>query len=180
MSQQENIKMESQMRESQIKPINIVSINILNHFTSEKHQFFNEKLIKKMSIITEPNFILQNLCFILENTNNILLDYRYFKFFITPDKYEIVFDYFYKLLKQVLENHDNFNIYVYMKTLSLTDIEKYYNFICKISQIMKTDFQDKMEKCYIYNASFVFSQLIKVISKFIDKKTKDKIQLVDE
>ena len=67
-----------------------------------------------------------------------------------------------------------------MKTLSLRDIDKYYGFICKISQIMKSDFQDKMEKCYIYNASFVFSQLIKLISKFIDKKTQDKIQLVDE
>ena len=67
-----------------------------------------------------------------------------------------------------------------MKTLSLRDIERYYTFICRISQIMKTDFEDKMEKCYIYNAPFVFSQLIKLISKFIDKKTQDKIQLVDE
>jgi hypothetical protein len=185
MSQQENIKMElqmreSQMRESQMKPRNNVSINILNHFTSEKHKVVNEKLIKKNNVVIDSDFIFHNLCFNLENTNNVLLDYRYFKIFITPDKYELVFEYFYKLIKQVLENHDNFNIYIYMKTLSLRDIERYYTFICKISQIMKTDFEDKMEKCYIYNAPFVFSQLIKLISKFIDKKTQDKIQLVDE
>jgi len=152
----------------------------LDQFTLPKHENIKKNIIKKNNIVLSSEEILNNLCFILENSNNILLDYRYFKCFISEDRYDIVFNHFYNLIKKILETNNTFNIHVYIKFLSLTDIDKYYIFISKISQNMQESFTEKLEKCYIYNASFIFSQLIKIISNFVDKKTVDKIQLIDE
>jgi hypothetical protein len=151
----------------------------LNYFKLEKHNNIKKDLIKKHKIIMEPQDVLNHLCFINKNTNDIMLDYRYFRCFIQKDDLDNVFQYFYKTIENVLETHDTFNIHVYIKSLSMLDIDKYYSFINKISQIMKDAFPDKLGVCYIYEASFIFSQLIKVISKFVDKKTKDKIKLIE-
>jgi hypothetical protein len=154
--------------------------NALLHFKLDKHSNIKKSLIKKYNIVLSAEEVLNNLCFAFENTNDILLDYRYFKCFISQDAYDSVFSHFYNLIKKILETNNTFTIHVYIKSLSLIDIDKYYTFIGKISQIMKDAFPDKLYKCYIYNASFIFSQLIKIISRFVDKKTQDKIQLIDE
>jgi|APGre2960657423_1045063.scaffolds.fasta_scaffold12450_4 hypothetical protein len=159
--------------------MNSICKNALSHFSLERHNNIKKSIIKKMGITMTNEKILQNLCFINEG-NNILLDYRYFKCFISTNDYDTVFQYFYNLITKILETNETFNIHVYIKSLSIIDIDKYYTFISKISQIMKDAFPDKLGKCYIYNASFIFSQLIKIISKFVDKKTQDKIELIDE
>ena len=41
-------------------------------------------------------------------------------------------------------------------------------------------YPDKLYKCYIYNASFIFESLLKIISTFIEKDTLNKILLVRE
>ena len=154
--------------------------NALVHFSDEKHKNIKTSAIKKHNIVIEPREILQNLCFIQGKTNNILMDYRYFKCFVPEQDYDNVFQYFFNLIKKVLETNETFNIHVYIKSLAISDLDKYYSFISKISQIMKDAFPDKLHKCYIYNASFIFAQLIKIIAKFVDKKTQEKIQLIDE
>jgi len=35
-----------------------------------------------------------------------------------------------------------------------------------------------MNKCYVYNATFVFSKVLKLVSLFIDPETQQKIELV--
>ena len=151
----------------------------LSHFSAEKHKNIKTSAIKKLNIVLEPREILNNLCFI-QGGNNILLDYRYFKCFVPEKDYDNIFQYFFNLIKKVLEKNETFNIHVYIKSLAISDLDKYYAFISKISQIMKDAFPDKLNKCYIYNASFIFAQLIKIIAKFVDKKTQEKIQLIDE
>ena len=53
--------------------------NALVHFSDEKNKNIKTSAIKKHNIVIEPREILQNLCFIQGKTNNILMDYRYFK-----------------------------------------------------------------------------------------------------
>jgi len=164
--------------------INGITEYALNYYKLEKHNNIKKDLIKKYKILMEPQDVLNHLCFIKKdnnnkNTNNIMLDYRYFKCFVQNEDLDNVFKYFYETIENVLKTHDTFNIHVYIKSLAMLDIDKYYSFINKISQIMKDAFPDKLGVCYIYEASFIFSQLIKVISKFVDKKTKDKIKLIE-
>jgi prophage DNA circulation protein len=66
-----------------------------------------------------------------------------------------------------------------MNSITLLHIEKYFPFIQQISEVLKTTFPDKLNTCYIYNAPYIFSKLFSVVSMFIDKKTQQKIQLVE-
>ena len=64
--------------------------------------------------------------------------------------------------------------------ITLIDIDKYKYFIQEASVILKYRFPDILNVCYIKNAPFIFSQLIKVFGLFIDKKTQKKMVLVDD
>jgi hypothetical protein len=78
-----------------------------------------------------------------------------------------------------LEN-SNFNVHANLKNLTLADIDKHKEFIQNISIILKQKYTNKLTKCYIYNAPFVFSQILNIVSLFIDKETQTKIQLVQK
>jgi len=62
--------------------------------------------------------------------------------------------------------------------LTISDIDQYYSIIREISEIFKMKFPDKLEECFIYNAPFIFTQFIKIVSVFADKKTMNKMKLV--
>ena len=78
-----------------------------------------------------------------------------------------------------MEN-SNFNVHANIKNLTLADIDKHKEFIQNISIILKQKYTNKLTKCYIYNAPFVFSQILNIVSLFIDKETQTKIQLVQK
>jgi hypothetical protein len=65
-----------------------------------------------------------------------------------------------------------------MKNLNISDVDKHYKFIQHISVLFKERYHNKLTKCFVYNAPFVFSQILNMISIFIDKETQSKIELV--
>lgn len=136
------------------------------------------KITKKNIIQICFSDILCKLCFTMHN-NDIVLDYRYFKFISTPDSYEKIIDYIVFTIQNVLKKQDTFIFHVNMNSITLLHIEKYFPFIQQISEVLKTTFPDKLNTCYIYNAPYIFSKLFSVVSMFIDKKTQQKIQLVE-
>ena len=146
-------------------------------------KFLSDENIKKykkhIHINTNTNIqgILTNL--IKNDNNDIILDYRYFKLIAIPDNYDLIIQTIINNINKNLKNNNTFIIHVYMKTLTLTDIDKYYPFICRITEILKTSYPDKLEKCYIYDAPFIFTQIFSIISIFIDKKTQLKLQLIN-
>ena len=65
-----------------------------------------------------------------------------------------------------------------LKKLTLIDIDKHKEFIQDMSVYLKDKYPDKLIKCYIHNAPFVFSQIFNIVSLFIDKDTQTKIELI--
>ena len=140
----------------------------------------NIKKYKKQTHLNTNTNIQGILANLIKNDNNdIILDYRYFKLIAITDNYDIIIQTIINNINENLKNNYTFIIHVYMKTLTLTDIDKYYPFICRITEILKTNYPDKLEKCYIYNAPFIFTQIFSIISIFIDKKTQLKLQLIN-
>jgi len=146
---------------------------IHNHFLSNDHL----KTTKANIIKTCFNDVLSKLCFSID-TDNILLDYRYFKFIASAENYELIIFYIISVIKNVLKTHETFVFHVNLDTLTLLHVEKYFGFIKKISEVLKVTFPDKLSTCYIYNAPFIFSKIISILSAFVDKKTQQKIKLV--
>jgi hypothetical protein len=142
-------------------------------FSSNEHI----KIAKTNIMNTCFNDVLSHLCFALDS-ENILLDYRYFKFIASADNYEFIICYIVSVIQCALNKHETFVFHVNLDSLSLLQVEKHFIFIKKISEDLKTTFPDKLNTCNVYNAPFIFSKVISIISAFVDKKTQQKIKLV--
>jgi hypothetical protein len=158
--------------------------------TESKSSIIKKKYFSDAPIINNiPTFIkhktmndlLLGFCNINED-NDIMLNYSYLKIIKqliqTLDNHFII-DHVVQMIDQVLNKHSFFTVHVSLKSLTISDIEKYYSFISNISETLKKKFPDKLEKCFIYNAPFIFSQIFNIISSFVDKPTIVKIQLVN-
>jgi len=121
---------------------------------------------------------LNKFCNIKEKS--IFMDYQIFKYFANESNYETITLFVIDCLKSILKNSNTFTIHLSLKSLTLKELDKHYNYITKVCTIFKNEFPDKLEVCLIYHAPFVFSQIISIISVFIDKKTQKKLQLVDK
>jgi hypothetical protein len=143
-------------------------------FSSTEHI----KIAKANIMKTCFNDILSKLCFVLDS-QNIILDYRYFKFISSVDNYELLVCYIVSVIQSVLNKNETFILHVNLDSLTLLHIEKHFGFIKKISEVLKTTFPDKLNICNVYNAPFIFSKIISIISLFVDKKTQQKIKLIN-
>jgi hypothetical protein len=65
-----------------------------------------------------------------------------------------------------------------MKNLTIVEIDKHKEYIKFISEFLKDKYPEKLAKCYVYNAPFIFTQIFNIVSMFIDKETQKKIELV--
>lgn len=142
-------------------------------FSSNEHI----KIAKANIMKTCFNDVLSKLCFAVDS-QNIILDYRYFKFIASVDNYNLIICYIVSVIQSVLNKHDTFILHVNLDSLTLLHIEKHFSFIKKISEVLKTAFPDKLNICNVYNAPFIFSKIISIISVFVDKKTQQKIKLI--
>ena len=127
------------------------------------------------------NDLLLGFCNINED-NDIILNYSYLKIIkqlIQTLDNNFIINHVVEMIELVLTKNVYFTVHVSLKSLTISDIEKYYSFISNISETLKKKFPDKLEKCFIYNAPFIFSQIFNIISSFVDKQTIIKIQLVN-
>jgi hypothetical protein len=124
--------------------------------------------------------MIQKLCY-TQQENHIVLNYSYFKHILKNKIYnwDEIIQYIVNVKYKVLQTYSQFIIHMNIDTLTLMDIDKYYLFIQKISQIMKEQFPEKMKICYIYNAPYVFSKLFSIVSVLIDKDTQKKIKMIN-
>jgi hypothetical protein len=114
------------------------------------------------------------------HNNDIVLDYRYFKFISSPENYDAIIHYIVSIIQNVLKLQNSFVFHVNMNSITMLHIEKYFGFIKQMSETLKTMFPEKLNVCYIYNMPFIFSNLFAIISTFIDKRTQQKIKLMKD
>jgi len=137
--------------------------------------YSSEKIISKIKK-GEWNEILNHLCYI--DANSIILDNHYFRFFATKETYNIILTHIISKLDNILLEYDYFTVHINMKNVNISDIDKHLNFIQNVSILLKDKYPDKLTKCFIHNPPFVFSQILNIISLFIDKETRDKIEII--
>jgi hypothetical protein len=121
-------------------------------------------------------FILNGICNIRDNA--LIMDFIYVKHFSTTQTQQIIIDLIVNNIDKILNVNSKFIVHVNIHNMKLKDVDNNRDFIRNISKCLKERFPDKLDKCYIYNATTMFSQILNVISLFIDKDTKEKIQLV--
>ena len=123
-------------------------------------------------------FIMNNLCYIKDNC--IILDNQYFKYFATKETYEIILTYIFNSLDTILTTYDTFVVHINMKGLTVSDIDKHLQFIQNVSSLFKDKYPNNLTKCFVHNAPFVFSKLLKLLSLLIDPETRNKIEVLSK
>jgi len=145
-------------------------------------QFFNNNTLDASDSM---QIILNKLCF--NHEDNIMIDYKIFKNIASVLTYDMIF----KHLENVMNNatkHDSnnasskkyLNIYVSMKSLSITDVDKHRNFISNLINYCNINYPNCLNVCHIYLASSIFKQAFSIFSMFIDKETKKKIHIIEK
>ena len=161
---------------------NSVNINVqkeLNHYFS-KNDYKHIKMVLQQNRMTRDEDVLKKVCYLYKE-NQIVINYSYLKWIMKNGAYtnECLIEYIMNVFKETLLYHKNFSLHMNSNHLTMMDIDKYYLFIKNISLIMKESFPNKLDKCFVYNAPFIFSKLFSILSVFIDKATLQKIQIVD-
>jgi hypothetical protein len=150
----------------------------------KKKYFLDAPIINNIPLFIKNktmNDLLLGFCNVNEH-NEVILNYSYLKIIkqlIQTMDNDFIIDHVVQMIDLVLTKNVYFTVHVSLKSLTISDIEKYYSFISNISETLKKKFPDKLEKCFIYNAPFIFSQIFNIISSFVDKPTIAKIQLVN-
>jgi hypothetical protein len=122
------------------------------------------------------NFILNGICYIIDDA--LVINYKFFKHFASTKTYDIIQQYLINNIDTILRKYVTFTVYLNMKSLTISQIDKHRNYLNQISSVLKARYPDTLLKCYVYDAPFVFSQLYNIISMFLDKETLKKIQIV--
>ena len=130
-----------------------------------------------MSIINEN--IVNKFCYINKKTKVIKLNYNIIKNIIDFDNYNIFSERLFKIINKGIEIKETLILHINLYNLSLSDIDKHYKYICFIVNLLNQNYPNKLNTCYIYESSFIFNTLYSILSKIIDKKTKEKIVFVE-
>lgn len=121
-------------------------------------------------------FILNGICYIKEDA--LVVNYKFFKYFASIETYDIIQQYFINSIDTILKNYDSFTVYLNMKSLTISQLDKHRSYLSQISCVLKKRYPETLSKCYVYDAPFIFSQVYNIISIFVDKETLNKIQIV--
>ena len=146
-----------------------------NMFIENINSNSSEKILLKIKK-GEWNDIYKGLCNI--TNNSIKMEYLYFKHFATKETYPIIQCMLTNNIDAILLKNENFIFHVNMKHLTISEFDKHKDFIQYISNLLKDKYPNKLYKCYVYNAPFIFSQVLSIISLFVDKETMTKIEVI--
>lgn len=123
------------------------------------------------------SFILNGICYIKDDS--LVINYKFFKHFANIQTYEIINQYLVSLIDTILEKYSSFTVHLNMNSLTVTQLDKHRKYLTQLASILQQKYPDTLSVCYVYDASFIFSQLFNIISLFVDRVTLNKIQIVN-
>ncbi len=120
--------------------------------------------------------IVKGICKI--HDDSVVINYVFIKYIANCNTYEFILSIISKHITLLLEKYDLFTVHFNVQHLTLSDIDKHKQFIYNASRYFKTQYPNKLSKCYIYNSPSIFKQIFSVIKCAIDKETIGKITLI--
>ena len=110
----------------------------------------------------------------------IIIEFKFFKYFNMPVTHDLITSHMDQVTSEVVSKYNKFNVHLNLQSFSIADADKHSNYIRSIAGFFAEKYPERLNICYIYNASFVFETIFKIINTFIDKDTLKKLVLVKE
>jgi len=108
----------------------------------------------------------------------IIIEFKFFKYFCVPVTHNLITSHMDQITNEIVSKYNNFNVHLNLQSFSIADADKHGTYIRSIASFFADKYPEKLNKCYIYNASFFFETILKIINTFIDKDTLKKIVLI--
>ena len=134
-----------------------------------------DKIMAKIKA-SDLQYILTGLCYLKDDA--IVIDFKYFKFFAEKVTYPLITQVLTNHIDLVLQNYPMFVVHLNVSAFNIAQLDKHRTYLTQISQLFANKYPDTLKTCYVYNASFVFSQMFNIVRLIVDKDTLHKIQLI--
>ena len=151
---------------------------------SGKNIFFkkNQKLdcAKEITKKIDLDELLHYSMYIIPTSNRIFVDYTILKTFLSPETYLPVIMKFTELVENCLSQHDSYEYYLNLDTLTVSAFERYQDIFPLFYEICNERglcYSDKLTKCIMLNTPNIGEILTKLFRPFMDKKTKGLITI---
>jgi len=122
--------------------------------------------------------LLSNFCRITAE-EQIVIDYRIFKYIAKTNTYDMLIDHIINTIDYALTLKPVFTIHIYAKLLTIAAADNHVSFVYKLTDILNKKYPEKLNKCYIYEAPYIFQQILLMLSMFVDKRTIAKINVIE-
>jgi len=109
--------------------------------------------------------------------NQLFLNFNYIKLLSSLDKKAIIEIIRKNIIEVLGRGHEKAVIHVCLKSMSITQIDKYLSLFKEAITIFRIEFPDRLERCYLYHCSSIFSYLYTLISRLLEKETSSRIML---
>jgi hypothetical protein len=131
--------------------------------------------IKKRGLNIHLNEIINLFC---HNEDDVLfINFYCIKWFKNIEK-KIIIDIIRNNILAIIEKgYERITIHVCLKSLSISHIDTYYSFFKDASTIFKKEFPERLEKCYLYHCSNIFTYIYKLISIILEPSTLERIEV---
>lgn len=141
-------------------------------------------LAQQVSSNIDITTLLNNTCYIIESTNNVIIDYTVFKLYIHSKLYDTLINHICSIFELVLMNNLEYNIHINLNGFTISAAERYKEFISKFtSQVMtRTDekFSKQLIKLSIYYPPSVIETIKKMFMSFVHRDIKEKVNIIEK
>jgi len=131
--------------------------------------------IKKKGVNIHLNEIITLFCH--NDKNTIFINFYCIKWFKNIEKKKII-DIIRENILTVIENgYEKMTIHVCLKSLSVSQVDTYYSLFKDASTVFKNEFPERLEKCYLYHCSSIFTYIYKLISMMLEPSTLERVEV---
>uniref|UniRef100_A0A6C0E4W4 CRAL-TRIO domain-containing protein n=1 Tax=viral metagenome TaxID=1070528 RepID=A0A6C0E4W4_9ZZZZ len=164
--------------------INIISTtnksdeNCEEEYTQKLNTIFidNYATFKLNKNIYTPENIFKNSCYI--DQDNLIIQYSILKKILNKNTYDITTQIIINNIENILKNHKLITVHISLHKMYLIDLDKHYNYLLYLCELMKKQYPYALNKCFIYQPSFIYTKIYNVIASFFDKETRSKVRLI--
>ena len=129
-------------------------------------------LAKQVSNNFDINILLNNLCYIIKDTNKVVIDYNILKLFANEDNFDCILQYILFNFTETIKKYNNFEVHMNLNSFTISAAERYKKLVelfCKLCLNNKDsyDYAKICTKFYIYNVSTTFEQIVTLFSSLV-------------
>jgi hypothetical protein len=124
--------------------------------------------------------LIRKTIYIIQDTNNVYIDYTLFKLFATPEQYNRIVDYAISAINFSINKYGSYEVHINLDTFTVSAAERYKHIIIIfLNECIQYDGKcsELLTKMHIHNTPKTFNLISKILLPLMDPLVKSKLIL---